>query len=178
MSEQPFSPGADPQWAGSTRAVALGRPAHRPGAPVNPGIELTSTYLAGGDPVYARGGNATWAAFEEVLGSLEGGCALVYASGMAAIAAVFALVPVGGVVVVPDNAYNTTLSLADELLASGRLECRRFGLRFGKVDVRKRANQLDLLFRRLLARQSREHVLEGDDRLANGFKSLDAVQAA
>ncbi|MCH8626904.1 PLP-dependent transferase [Arsenicicoccus piscis] len=126
MSEQPFSPGADPQWAGSTRAVALGRPAHRPGAPVNPGIELTSTYLAGGDPVYARGGNATWTAFEEVLGSLEGGCALVYASGMAAIAAVFALVPVGGVVVVPDNAYNTTLSLADELLASGRLaEVRR-----------------------------------------------------
>ena len=75
---------------------------------------MSSTYHADGPVSYGRGGNPTWSAFEEALGSLEGGDALVFASGMAAVAAALSLVPHGGRVVVPTAAYNGTLvTLAD-----------------------------------------------------------------
>ena len=45
---------------------------------------------------YGRDGNPTWTAFEEALGALEGGDALVFASGMAAVAAVLTWSPHGG----------------------------------------------------------------------------------
>ncbi|AKT52914.1 trans-sulfuration enzyme family protein [Arsenicicoccus sp. oral taxon 190] len=113
-------------WSPATRAVALGRPPHAPGAPVNPPLELSTTYVAGGDRLYARVGNRTWDAFEETLGSLEGGSALAFASGMAAVCAALDLAPHGGVVVAPDGAYNTTVSLLDSWVATGRLaEVRR-----------------------------------------------------
>lgn len=115
---------ADQHLSPATVVVAAGRPAHAPGAPVGPGIEMTSTYLAGGDTVYARAGNATWTALEDALGALEGGDALVLASGMAAIAAAFALAPADRPLLVPDAAYNTTLGLADELVAAGRTVVR------------------------------------------------------
>ncbi len=57
---------------------------------------------------YARSGNPTWNAFEEALGGLEGGRALVHASGMGAISAALSLVPAGGTVVAPDTTYNGT----------------------------------------------------------------------
>ncbi|MFK5633627.1 trans-sulfuration enzyme family protein [Ornithinimicrobium sp. LYQ103] len=109
----------------STRAVALGRPARTPGAPVNVPVTLTSTYLADGAVTYARVSNPTWEALEEVLGSLEGGPALTFSSGMAAIAAVVGLVPVGGVVVVPRHVYNGTTGLLAEREAAGALTVRR-----------------------------------------------------
>ena len=108
----------------ATRAVALGRPERTPGAPVNPPVTLTSTYLAGAPVNYARVSNPTWEALEEVLGALEGGHALAYASGMGAIAAVVSLVPVGGVVVVPRHAYNGTTALLAERAAAGALTVR------------------------------------------------------
>ena len=92
---------------------------------MNPPLELTSTYVADGPVVYARGGNPTWDAFEDVLGRLEGGRALVFASGMAAIAAALSLTPPGGAVVVPGSAYNLTLVLLDQLELAGRLTVRR-----------------------------------------------------
>ncbi|KGN31836.1 cystathionine gamma-synthase [Knoellia sinensis KCTC 19936] len=98
----------------ATRVVALGRAPREPGEQVGAPLTLTSTYHADGPVNYARGGNPTWSAFEEALGSLEGGDALVFASGMAAIAAALSLVPHGGRVVVPTAAYNGTLvTLAD-----------------------------------------------------------------
>lgn len=85
-----------------------------PGEQVGAPLTLTSTYHADGPVNYARGGNPTWSALEEALGSLEGGEALVLASGMAAVAAALSLVPHGGRVVVPTAAYNGTLvTLAD-----------------------------------------------------------------
>ncbi|PRY61344.1 cystathionine gamma-synthase [Knoellia remsis] len=98
----------------NTRVVALGRADPTPGEQVGAPLVLTSTYHADGPVNYARGGNPTWSAFEEALGSLEGGDALVLASGMAAVAAALSLVPHGGRVVVPTAAYNGTLvTLAD-----------------------------------------------------------------
>lgn len=110
----------------ATLAVTAGRPPRTPDQPVNPPVELSSTYQASpmtgdGDRVYARWGNATWPAFEEVLGRLEGGQALLFASGMAAIAATVSLVPHGARVVVPRHAYSGTLGLLGDLAATGAL---------------------------------------------------------
>jgi cystathionine gamma-synthase len=109
----------------ATRAVTLGRQARSPGAGVNAPLELSSTYIADGPVNYARAGNPTWSAFEEALGSLEGGEALVFASGMAAVSAALSLLPHGGVVVVPHHSYNGTTSLLDDLAGSGAAVVRR-----------------------------------------------------
>ena len=118
-----------PDWSAATWAVAAGRPDVRPGAPVNPSVQLSSTFVlgeAGEDiPVYGRVDNATWQACEQAIGVLEGGDATLFSSGMAAISAVLARVPTGALVVLPVAAYNTTLALADELEAQGRLRTRR-----------------------------------------------------
>ena len=114
------------QWSPETRAVIAGRPARRAGAPVSPSVELTSTYLSweafgATDPgVYGRMNNATWRDLEEALGTLEGGTALCFAAGMAAGAALFALVPEDGQLVMADSCYGSMLSLAGQLSAAGR----------------------------------------------------------
>ncbi|MEQ7124785.1 aminotransferase class I/II-fold pyridoxal phosphate-dependent enzyme [Actinopolymorpha sp. B11F2] len=105
----------------STLTVTAGRPAHEPDAPLNPPLTLASTYVAGGALEYGRYANPTWEAFEEVLGGLEGGRALAYASGLAAIATALDLVPVGGIVVAPRHAYLGTVGQLADLTTSGRL---------------------------------------------------------
>jgi cystathionine gamma-synthase len=70
-------------------------------------------------PVYGRWSNDTWAAFERALGALEGGQALVFASGMAAISAALSLVPLGGRVVLPRSPYSGTTGLVAALQAGG-----------------------------------------------------------
>ena len=105
--------------------VSAGRQPRVPGAGVNAPLELTSTYVADGPVNYARGGNPTWTAFEDALGALEGGAALVFASGMAAIAAALSLAPEGGVVVAPTHAYNGTGVILQDLADAGRMTVRR-----------------------------------------------------
>jgi cystathionine gamma-synthase len=106
--------------APASLVVAAGRPPRIPGAPVNPPVELSATYAA---PLtgtgYGRNGNATWTALEEAVGVLEHGDALVFASGMAAVAAAMAFVPAGGTVVAPRNAYNITTALLADYAAEG-----------------------------------------------------------
>jgi cystathionine gamma-synthase len=108
----------------ATLAVHLGRPAPLPGAPVNASVELSATFRAGGVPTYGRDDNATWSAFEAVLGGLEGGTALAFGSGMGAIAAVLETVPVGGWVVVAGDAYNGTRRFLADAAERGRLAVR------------------------------------------------------
>ena len=100
-------------------AVAAGRPARAPGSGVNPAIELSTTFLPGQGSAYARAGTPAWAALEEAVGALEGGAALVHASGMGAISAAFSLVPRGGVVVACDQTYSGTAQLLAALEADG-----------------------------------------------------------
>ncbi|NNG40309.1 PLP-dependent transferase [Flexivirga sp. ID2601S] len=109
----------------ATRLVGLGRPARQPGAPVSPPVELSSTFVADGPVNYGRSGNATWTAFEDVLGALEGGRALAFASGMAAISAAMSLTPQGGTVVLPEHVYNGSSSLLTSQEEQGRLRTRR-----------------------------------------------------
>ncbi len=119
------------QWDPKTLIVAGGRPAHAVDAPVNFPVTFTSTYHSQGvaaadERVYARFSNPTWDPFEEVLGQLEVATlpALVFSSGMAAIAAALSLVPAGGVMVMPKHSYNGSLALTSELEAAGRLVVR------------------------------------------------------
>jgi cystathionine gamma-synthase len=104
--------------------VAAGRGAAGPGDPVNVPVHLSSTYRDGGDLSYGRESNATWAAAEEVIGRLEGGTALLFASGMAAVSAVVETLPAGATVVVPEDAYNGTRRLLADLATRGRLSFR------------------------------------------------------
>lgn len=85
-------------------------------------MELSSTYRAGGDRAYGRETNPGWEAFEDVIGALEGGTAVAFASGMAAIAAVAELAPPGGSVAVASGAYKGTRALFDRLAAVGRVQ--------------------------------------------------------
>ncbi|MCA0375001.1 MAG: PLP-dependent transferase [Gemmatimonadetes bacterium] len=114
----------DPQIADlspSTLAVSAGRPPHEPDQPLSTPLVMTSVYVAGGDLEYGRMGNPTWSAFEEVLGSLEGGHCLGYSSGLAAVSAILDLVGPGGKVVAPRHAYNGSLSQLKDAEARGRL---------------------------------------------------------
>lgn len=106
----------------ATLAVAAGRPPRVQGGPVNPPVVLSSTYVSQGEVppgqlFYARAGTETWHPFEEALGALERSVhpALVFGSGMAAIAAAMSLVPPGGRIVLPRHAYNVATSYAQDL---------------------------------------------------------------
>lgn len=110
----------DPTWGDATWLVAGGRPIG-PGEPLNPPIVTASTFHSDGSAPYARGrGTETWRAFESVVGGLEGGEAVSFASGMAAVDAVLSLVPAGGRIVVPADCYQGVARLAEEGAAAGR----------------------------------------------------------
>lgn len=131
----PIEPPSPAALSPATLTVAAGRPPREQGAPVNPPIVLSSTYVsqgvqAPGEFLYTRMDTETWHPFEEALAALEGAAepAIAFGSGMAALAAVFALVPDGGRVVLPRHAYQVTLGFADELT-------RRHGVEVVRVDV-------------------------------------------
>jgi cystathionine gamma-synthase len=102
-------------------AVAAGRGPRTPGSPVSVPPVLTTVYREGGPVGYVREGNPTWAALEEALGSLDGGRALAFASGLAAVAAVVETLPVGARVAAPATGYLGMRALLEDLSARGRL---------------------------------------------------------
>ncbi|WP_445149172.1 PLP-dependent transferase [Baekduia sp. Peel2402] len=112
----------------STRVVhaGLGDPAH--GAPflAGPVFQAANHWVGDAGPGgYGRTGNPTWSAYEDALASLEGGDALVFASGMAAVAAT--LLPVlgpGDVLVAPHDAYPGVRVIATEHLERAGVEVR------------------------------------------------------
>jgi cystathionine gamma-synthase len=107
-----------------TSAIAAGRPDRAPGAPLNTSISLNSTFAAGGIG-YGRFGNETWEALEETITALEGGhSTLAFSSGMAAITAVFSLLPHGAPVVASNQGYSGTMALLKKYHEQGRLEVR------------------------------------------------------
>ena len=110
-----------PALSPATVTVTGGRPPREPDAPLNVPISMASTYVAGGDTEYGRYGNPSWEAFEDVLGSLEGGRALAFSSGMAAVTTVLDLVGHGAKVVAPQHAYQGSIMSLADLEARGRL---------------------------------------------------------
>jgi cystathionine gamma-synthase len=110
--------------APETVAVTAGRGGEVPGAPLNVPVHLASMYREGGPVNYAREGNPTWSAFEEAVGSLEGGQALCFASGMGAVSAILEQLPVGAVVVAANGSYTGTRAYLSDADSRGRLEVR------------------------------------------------------
>lgn len=108
-----------------TSAITAGRPSAEAGAPLNVGISLNSTFTAGGPIGYGRFGNESWHALESAITSLEhGDSTLTFSSGMAAITAVFSLLPHGAPVVASDQGYSGTMALLKKYHEQGRLEVR------------------------------------------------------
>ena len=88
------------------------------------GPQFSSTFTTPGDPAqhpltYGRFHNPTWTAWEEALGLLEGGPAVAFASGMAAVSAVLGVaVQPGDAVVFPADSYYAVRRLASTWLES------------------------------------------------------------
>ncbi len=110
--------------ATESKVVAAGRPAKQPDGALNPPIALNSTFHEGGPVGYGRYGNETWSALEEAISVLEGGKTLLFSSGMAAISAVFSLLPEGAVIVAANNGYQGTTTLLKKLHESEKLKVR------------------------------------------------------
>lgn len=114
----------DPAWTADTVAVQAGRPTRVAGAPMNPPITLSSTYVHDASLEYGRDGNTAWGALESALGALDGGRAVAFASGLAAATAIADLVPAGGTVVLASATYHGVRNIFDRLQAAGRLQVR------------------------------------------------------
>ena len=121
MSSAPTNSPGPSSFRPATVAVTAGRPPHEADNPLNTPITMASTYVAGGDVEYGRYGNPTWSAFEGALGELEGGRALAFSTGLAAVATVLDLVGHGKKVVAPRHAYNGSVMQMADLEARGRI---------------------------------------------------------
>lgn len=80
-----------------TKVIHAGLTPPAQGEPFSAGVTFAGTYHAAGETsaspyTYGRYHNPTWTQFERALSELEGGIALAFASGMAAVAAVFGIV--------------------------------------------------------------------------------------
>jgi cystathionine gamma-synthase len=108
--------------------VSAGRDSE-PGAALNVPLVPASNFIIGGRRQYSRGdGTATWEALETVLGGLESGKAVAFASGMAAVASVFDQLATGAVVALPDDCYQGVASLAAAGEKKGRWSVQRIPL--------------------------------------------------
>ncbi|HQR30953.1 MAG TPA: PLP-dependent transferase [Anaeromyxobacteraceae bacterium] len=109
----------------SSLLVAAGRD-RRPAAPLNVPPVPASNFVLGGGRAYSRDdGTPTWEALEEVIGLLEGGRAVAFASGMAGIAAVFDRLGAGSHVVLPEDCYQGVAGLAEAGRRKGLWRVRR-----------------------------------------------------
>ena len=118
--------GRGPKRRPQTALITAGRPPDEPGQPLNVPIVMASNFRAGnlgrtGGREYSRNnGTPGWEALEEVVGELELGEAVAFASGMGAAAAVLDLLPVGARVMAPTDCY----AGVHALLADGREQGR------------------------------------------------------
>src|SRR5213594_3918133 len=105
--------------------VSAGRD-RRPGAPLNVPPCPASNFVLGEHRAYARdGATPGWEALEEIVGGLEGGSSVSFASGMAGIAAIFDQLPTGSVVALPDDCYQGVAGLAKAGQSRGRWTVHR-----------------------------------------------------
>jgi cystathionine gamma-lyase len=117
----------------ATRVVRAGLPEAAQGQPFHPGPVFAAPYHVAGDPAsapytYGRFHNPTWTHFENALGELEGGEAVVFASGMAATAAILSTVLApGDSVLLPADGYYTTRTLASSFFAARGVTVRTAG---------------------------------------------------
>jgi len=116
---------------GGTTCVHAGLPPAREGDPLFPSPVFAAPFHFSGDPAeggapfYGRYSNPTWGAWERAIGDLEGGEAVAFASGMAAISAVLlTTLQAGDVLVLPSDGYYTVRTLAERHLEPRGVEVR------------------------------------------------------
>jgi cystathionine gamma-synthase len=111
----PGDPGSVESWL-----VSAGRD-RRPGSPLNVPPCPASNFVLGERRAYSRDdGTPGWEALEEIVGGLEGGSSVSFASGMAGIAAIFDQLPTGSVVALPGDCYQGVAGLAAAGQGRGR----------------------------------------------------------
>jgi len=116
-------PGSVESWL-----VSAGRD-RRPGSPLNVPPWPASNFLLGERRAYSRDdGTPGWEALEEIVGGLEGGSSVSFASGMAGIAAIFDQLPTGSVVALPDDCYQGVVGLATAGQKRGRWTVHRLAV--------------------------------------------------
>ena len=109
-----------PDWTPETWLIAAARN-RAEGEPLNVQPVFASNFYLPHERVYSRSeGTATTDALEDLLGGLEGGRALAFASGMAAVSAVFHRLPVGSRLAVPVDPYHGVAGIVAEGEAQGR----------------------------------------------------------
>ncbi len=114
------NPGSVESWL-----VSAGRD-RRPGSPLNVPPWPASNFVLGERRAYSRDdGTPGWEALEEIVGGLEGGSSVSFASGMAGIAAIFDQLPTGSVVALPDDCYQGVTGLAKAGQSRGRWTVHR-----------------------------------------------------
>ena len=125
--------------------VAAGR-SRVPGEPLNVPPVLASNFYLPSERIYARGESTpTIEALEEIVGGLEGGLALAYSTGMAAVAAALDGLPVGAAIAVPQDPYQGVKGL----VAAGEQQGRWAVIRIDLADTagwRQAATEADLLW--------------------------------
>ena len=105
--------------------VSAGRD-RRPGSPLNVPPIPASNFVLGERRAYSRDdGTPGWEALEEIVGGLEGGASVAFASGMAGIAAIFDQLPAASVVALPDDCYQGVAGLAAAGQSRGRWTVHR-----------------------------------------------------
>ena len=108
--------------------VSAGRD-RRPGSPLNVAPCPASNFVLGERRAYSRDdGTPGWEALEEIVGGLEGGSSVSFASGMAGIAAIFDQLPTGSVVAIPDDCYQGVAGLAKAGQNRGRWRVHRLAV--------------------------------------------------
>lgn len=124
-SRHPTRPDASDPGSLETWLVSAGRD-RRPGSPLNVPPIPASNFVLGDHRAYSRDdGTPGWEALEAIVGGLEGGSAVAFASGMAAIAAIFDQLPAGSVVALPDDCYQGVVGLAQAGERRGRWTVHR-----------------------------------------------------
>src|SRR5947209_3270138 len=108
--------------------IAAGRD-RRPGSPLNVPPYPASNFVLGDSRAYSRDdGTPAWEALEEIVGGLEGGSSLAFASGMAGIAAIFDQLRTGAVIALPDDCYQGVAGLANAGQSRGRWTVHRLAV--------------------------------------------------
>ncbi len=114
-----------PDWNPQTWLVAGARN-RTPGEPLNVPPVFASNFYLPDDRVYSRSeGTPTVDALEALLGGLDDGRALAFASGMAAASVVFQRLAVGATIAIPTDPYHGVAGIVAEGERQGRWTVRR-----------------------------------------------------
>jgi cystathionine gamma-synthase len=125
ISTNATQPNSDAHGSVQSWLISAGRD-RRPGAPLNVPPTPASNFVLGEQRAYSRDdGTPGWEALEEIVGGLEGGSSVAFASGMAGIAAIFDQLPAGSVVALPDDCYQGVAGLAHAGQRRGRWTVHR-----------------------------------------------------